>query len=51
MVRRQKREPKKTYSCPQLTVYGTVRDLTQKTGSSGHLDGAAHGAVKNKTHF
>ena len=34
-----KREPKKTYSKPTLTVYGTVRELTQSTGSSGRRDG------------
>jgi hypothetical protein len=51
MVSRQKGDPKKIYSRPQLTVYGTVQDLTQKTGASGQLDGASHGAIKNKTHF
>jgi hypothetical protein len=34
-----KREPKKPYSKPTLTVYGTVRDLTQSVRNRGQLDG------------
>jgi hypothetical protein len=34
-----KPEPKKPYSKPTLTVYGTVRELTRSTGSSGTPDG------------
>jgi hypothetical protein len=34
-----KREPKKPYSKPTLTVYGTVRELTQSVGTRGNLDG------------
>jgi hypothetical protein len=34
-----KREPKKPYSKPTLTVYGTVRELTQSAGAHGNLDG------------
>jgi hypothetical protein len=34
-----KREPKKPYSTPKLTVYGTVRELTQSTGITGTRDG------------
>jgi hypothetical protein len=30
---------KKPYSPPTLTVYGTVRDLTQNVGTVGSLDG------------
>jgi hypothetical protein len=33
-----KREPKKPYSKPTLTVYGTVRELTQKIGRTGSAD-------------
>ena len=36
-----KREPKKPYSKPKLTVYGTVRELTQSTGAHGQRDGAS----------
>jgi hypothetical protein len=30
--------PKKPYTAPKLTVYGTVRELTQKVGRHGHPD-------------
>jgi hypothetical protein len=45
-----KREPKKPYSKPKLTLYGTVRELTQKVGARGNTD---HGMniTKNKTSF
>jgi hypothetical protein len=46
MVKAVKREPKKPYSKPTLTVYGTVRELTQSTGPNGRLDG---GRVTNHT--
>ena len=39
MVKAVKREPKKPYSKPTLTVYGTVRELTQGGGSRGQIDG------------
>ena len=42
-----KREPKKPYSKPKLTVYGTVRELTQKVGTRGQLDG---GVILGKRH-
>ncbi len=32
-------DPKKPYSAPKLTVYGTVRELTQKVGRLGKPDG------------
>jgi hypothetical protein len=32
--------PKKPYTPPVLTVYGTVRDLTRKVTSVGTADGA-----------
>jgi hypothetical protein len=35
-----KRVPKKPYSSPIITMYGTVQELTQhKPGSSGHDGG------------
>jgi hypothetical protein len=43
-----KRETKKPYSKPTLTVYGTVRELTQKVGIRGNNDFGRPGA--NKTH-
>jgi hypothetical protein len=39
MAKPVKREPKKPYSKPKLTVYGTVREITQTVGSRHHLDG------------
>jgi len=35
--------PKKPYSAPKLTVYGTVRELTQMVGIRGHGDGGKRG--------
>ena len=43
-----KREPKKPYSKPTLTVYGTVRELTQSRGNRGQLDGG--GSRTSRTH-
>ncbi len=39
MVRTVKRETKKPYSKPTLTVYGTVKELTQNRGIRGQIDG------------
>jgi len=50
MVKPVKREPKKPYSKPSLTVYGTVRELTQASGSSGRKDKAGNRAPAH-THF
>jgi len=44
-----KREEKKPYSKPTLTVYGTVRELTQRTGRNGKADGG-RSARANRTH-
>ncbi len=44
-----KRETKKPYSKPTLTVYGTVRELTQRVGRNGKLDGGKR-ASASKTH-
>jgi hypothetical protein len=43
-----KREPKKPYTKPTLTVYGTVRELTQHLGNRGNLDGG--GGRTPRTH-
>jgi hypothetical protein len=45
------REPKKPYTKPQLTLYGTVRELTQKVGGRGHQDKVGGNPVSNKTSF
>jgi hypothetical protein len=42
-----KREPKKPYSKPTLTDFGTVRELTKTVGFSGQPDGARGG--RNRT--
>jgi hypothetical protein len=42
-------EPKKPYSAPKLTVYGTVRELTQKVGIHGKSD-KGH-TPRNSTHI
>lgn len=36
--------PKKPYSAPKLTLYGTVRELTQSNNAKGNKDGAKRGA-------
>jgi hypothetical protein len=48
MAKSVKREPKKPYSSPVLTVYGTVRDLTNKNGPIGQNDGGRF--PRSKTH-
>jgi hypothetical protein len=42
--------PKKPYSAPKLTVYGTVRELTQKVGRHGKPDGGKN-PPRNSTHI
>jgi|HubBroStandDraft_6_1064221.scaffolds.fasta_scaffold4128372_1 hypothetical protein len=41
--------PKKPYSPPQVTIYGTVQELTKKVGNTGSTD---HGTIfhQTKTH-
>lgn len=52
MVKPAKREPKKPYAKPTLTVYGTVRELTLKVGTHGTSDRAGPGhPLHNKTAF
>src|SRR5260370_28076696 len=41
MVNTVKREPKKPYSKPTLTVYGTVPELTQSQGGNGQFHGGS----------
>lgn len=36
--------PKKPYSTPVLTVYGTVRELTKSAGNRRNLDGGTQPA-------
>jgi hypothetical protein len=44
-----KPQPKKPYSPPKVTVYGTVRELTLSQGRNGKPDGHATSPVRNKT--
>ena len=44
-----KREPKKPYSKPTLTAYGTVRELTQTTGRNGRADGGNPRSARHGT--
>jgi hypothetical protein len=46
-----KREEKKPYSKPTLTVYGTVRELTQRVGGRGNHDRRGGNPARNKTSF
>ena len=48
MGKSAKRETKKPYSKPTLTVYGTVRELTQSRGARGQIDGG--GRANPRTH-
>jgi hypothetical protein len=41
--------PKKPYSAPKLTVYGTIRELTQQVGRHGNPDSGK--APRNLTHI
>ena len=38
MVKPVRLGPQKPYSAPKLTVYGTIRELTQKVGRHGQPD-------------
>jgi hypothetical protein len=46
MLKPVKRDNKKPYSSPIITVYGTVQELTQKVGLTGTLDGGSGMRVK-----
>jgi hypothetical protein len=43
MAKLAKGVPKKPYAAPVLTVYGTVRELTQANQAGGKLDAAKSG--------
>ena len=49
MAKPVKREPKKPYTKPTLTVYGTVRELTKKVGRTGRTDGGNPRSGKFRT--
>jgi hypothetical protein len=52
MAESVKREPKKPYAEPHLTVYGTIRELTQTVGPRGRADRPPGGnPTRNKTSF
>ncbi|MGH9686896.1 MAG: lasso RiPP family leader peptide-containing protein [Candidatus Acidiferrales bacterium] len=44
-----KPEPKKPYTPPVLTKYGTVRDLTNRVGRSGRRDGGSFRSGRFRT--
>lgn len=46
MEKSESREQKKPYTSPELSIYGTVSQLTQHKVVSGHLD---HGPNFEKT--
>ena len=49
MLKPVKRDSKKPYLSPQLTVYGTVQQLTQKNGIRQNTDGGRF--PRYKTHM
>jgi hypothetical protein len=49
MLKPVKRDSKKLYSCPKLSVYGTVQQLTQKVGLRQTADGGPR--FRTKTHL
>jgi hypothetical protein len=46
MLKPVKRDSKKPYSFPKLTIYGTVRQLTQKVGLRQTADGGRFPRIK-----
>jgi hypothetical protein len=44
-----KSAPKKPYTPPTITVYGTVRDLTLSQGRSGNKDHTPRNPLRNST--
>ena len=46
MLKPVKRDNKKPYSSPIITVYGTVQELTKKVGLRSHADGGHFPRVK-----
>jgi len=51
MAESVKREPKKPYAEPHLTVYGTIVELTKRVGAHGHADRVGGNPNRNKTAF
>jgi hypothetical protein len=51
MVKPVKREPKKPYSSPIITTYGTVQELTQHLPGSAKGHDHAGGGSRNRTGF
>jgi hypothetical protein len=49
MLKPVKRDNKKPYSSPIITVYGTVQELTQKIGIRGNKDSSLPRALKTHT--
>jgi hypothetical protein len=49
MLKPVKRDSKKPYSSPKLTIYGTVQQLTQKMGLRQNKDGGSF--PRYKTHI
>jgi hypothetical protein len=49
MLKPAKRDSKKPYLSPRLTIYGTVRQLTQKMGLRQNADGGRF--PRYKTHM
>jgi hypothetical protein len=46
MLKPVKRDNKKPYSSPIITVYGTVKELTQKVGLTKNNDGGVFPRLK-----
>lgn len=51
MVKPVQTGSKKPYSSPKLTVYGTVRDLTQAHNTTGKPDNNRTGPFRRYTRF
>jgi hypothetical protein len=49
MLKPVKRDNKKPYLSPVIIVYGTVQQLTQKTGLGGKIDNGS--GLKIRTHL
>jgi hypothetical protein len=48
MAKPVKQEPKKPYSSPIITVYGTVQEITKTVSIHGHKDNGT--GNRSKTH-
>jgi hypothetical protein len=45
-VNRDINTKKKPYSCPIITVYGTVKELTRTVGITGNRDGGSFASYR-----